>query len=62
MAKKKVSGIGAIDRQIKSTRTRISAIKKKASAEKTVKRKKSQLAKLTTQLKRMSGRSTSKRR
>jgi hypothetical protein len=62
MAKKKVSGIGAIDRQIKTTRTKISSIKKKASAEKTVKRKKSQLMKLQTQLKRMSGRTSSKRR
>ncbi|MFZ4056968.1 MAG: hypothetical protein ACOYKE_02465 [Ferruginibacter sp.] len=55
MARKKVSGIGAIDRQIKSTRTKISAIKKKASAEKTAKRKKAQLAKLQNQLRRMSG-------
>jgi predicted DNA-binding protein YlxM (UPF0122 family) len=62
MAKKKVSGIGAVDRQIKATRTKISAIKKKASVVKSVKRKQSILTKLKTQLKRMGGRTTSKRK
>ena len=62
MAKKKVSGIGALDRQIKSTRSKISAKKKAASAVKTAKKKKTTLQKLQNQLKRMGGRTTSKRR
>ncbi len=61
MAKKKVSGIGALDRQIKSTRSRISAKKKAASAVKTAKKKKAKLQKLQNQLKRMDG-PTGKRR
>jgi hypothetical protein len=62
MAKKKVSGIGAIDRAIKSTRTKISAIKKKANQAKAAVRKKRTLDKLKTQLKRMSGSTRTKRR
>jgi len=56
MAKKKVSGVGALDRQIKSTRSKISAIRKKANASKAAKRKAAKLKTLKNQLKRMSGR------
>jgi hypothetical protein len=56
MAKKKVSGVGAIDRQIQATRKRISAIKKAASAKKSVKKKAAKLQTLKNQLKRMSKR------
>lgn len=56
MAKKRVSGIGALDRQIKATRSKISAIKKKANASKAAKRKAAKLKSLKNQLKRMSGR------
>jgi hypothetical protein len=62
MAKKKVSGIGALDRQIKSTRSKISAKKKAASAVKSAKKKAATLAKLKNQLKRMGGKATTKRR
>ena len=61
MAKKKVSGIGALDRQIKATRSKISAKKKTASAIKTARKKKATLQTLQNQLKRMGGR-TGKRR
>lgn len=61
MAKKKVSGIGALDRQIKSTRSKISAKKKAASAVKSAKKKKVTLQKLQNQLKRMGG-STKRRK
>ena len=62
MARKKVSGIGALDRSIKSTRTKISAIKKKANQAKAAKRKKATLDKLKAQLKRMSASTTRKRK
>ena len=61
MAKKKVSGVGALDRQIKATRTKISAKKRAASAVKSAKKKAATLAKLKNQLKRMGG-STKKRK
>jgi hypothetical protein len=61
MAKKKVSGIGALDRQIKSARAKISAKKRAASAVKSAKKKAATLAKLKNQLKRMGG-SSKKRR
>lgn len=61
MAKKKVSGIGALDRQIKATRSKISAKKRAASAVKSAKKKKATLLKLQSQLKRLGG-SKSKRR
>lgn len=56
MAKKKVSGVGAIDRQIASTRKRIAAIRKAATAKKSAARKARKLAVLKNQLKRMSKR------
>lgn len=56
MAKRKVSGIGALDRQIQATRKKISAVKKKASAQKAAKRKAATLSKLKNQYKRMTGR------
>lgn len=56
MAKRKVSGIGALDRQIQSVRKKISAVKKKASAIKAAKRKAATLAKLKNQYKRITGR------
>lgn len=61
MAKKKVSGVGALDRQIKATRTKISAKKRAASAVKSAKKKSATLAKLKNQLKRMGG-STKRRK
>lgn len=53
MAKRKVSGVGAIDRQIQATRKRISAIKKKESAKKSAKKKMATLNRLKNQLKRL---------
>ncbi|MBC7509665.1 MAG: hypothetical protein H7320_13095 [Ferruginibacter sp.] len=50
MAKKKVAGVGAIDRAIKATRAKISAKKKAANAVKAAKRKTAVLAKLKRQL------------
>ncbi len=62
MAKKRVSGISGLDRAIKSTRTKISAKKKAASAVKSAKKKTATLTKLKNQLKRMGGRTSGKRR
>lgn len=56
MAKRKVSGIGALDRQIQSVRKKISGAKKKASTIKTAKRKAATLAKLKKQYNRITGR------
>lgn len=62
MAKRKVSGLGALDRQIQSTRKAISAKKKKAAAVKSAKKKAATLSRLKNQLKRMGGSTAKKRR
>lgn len=58
MAKKKkgVAGIAGLDRQIKSVRTKISAINKRRSAEKAAKRKAATLNKLKNKYKSLTGR------
>lgn len=56
MAKRKASGVGALDRQIQSTRKRIAAIKKKESEKKRASKKAKTLASLKAQLKRMGSR------
>lgn len=56
MAKKKSSGVGALDRQIQSYRKKISAVNKKKSAEKAAKRKAAQLNKLKNKYKSLTGR------
>ncbi|TWI80532.1 hypothetical protein IQ13_3210 [Lacibacter cauensis] len=62
MATKKKAGVGAIDRAIKSTRSKIAAIKRKESEKKRAAKKAKQLAALKNQLKRMGCRSAGKRR
>lgn len=54
-SKRKVSGLGAIDRQIKATRSKIASIKRKESEKKRAAKKAKQLAALKNQLKRMGG-------
>lgn len=56
MAKRKVSGIGAIDRQLAATRKKIQAIKRKESEKKRAAAKMRKLHSLKGQLKRLSGR------
>ena len=57
MAKKRKAGGAGLDRAIKSTRAKISAINKKKSAEKAAKRKAATLNKLRNKLKTLSHRS-----
>ncbi len=54
--KKSAAGVAGLDRAIKSTRTKITAINKKKSAEKAAKKKAAMLSKLKTKLKTLSGR------
>ena len=54
-SKRKVSGLGAIDRQIKATRSKIASIKRKESEKKRAAKKAKQLQSLKNQLKRMGG-------
>lgn len=56
MAKRKSSGVGALDRQIQSTRKKIQAIKRKDSEKKRALKKARTLANLKGQLKRIAGR------
>ena len=60
--KKKVSGIGAVDRKIDATRKAISAVKRKAAAEKAAKKKAATLTKLQNELKRTKKTPARKRR
>ena len=61
MATKK-QGVGAIDRSIKATRAKIAAVNKKKREAKALAKKKSTLAKLQNQLKRVAGSRTTTRR
>ncbi len=58
MAKRKkgVAGVAGLDRQIKSTRAKISAVNKKKSAEKAARRKAATLSKLKNKYKSLTGR------
>lgn len=63
---KKVSGIGAVDRALKSTKGQISKLKAKEREKKAIERKKKSLAKAQAELKRLksktSVRATKRRR